>query len=104
MTTDAMQAGTPGAAFQITAAARPDDVALLTPDDSVPISWGEYALHVERLAAGMAALGVGRGDTVAMMLVNRPEFHLVDTAVLPLGATPFSVYNTSAPEQLAYLF
>ena len=29
------------------------------------------------------------------MLVNRPEFNLVDTAALHLGATPFSVYNTS---------
>ena len=35
------------------------------------------------------------------MLLNRPEFHLVDTAVLHLGAVPFSVYNTSTPEQVA---
>ena len=52
----------------------------------------------------MAALGVGRGDTVAMMMTNRPEFNLVDTAVMHLGATPFSIYNTSAPEQIGYLF
>ena len=38
------------------------------------------------------------------MLVNRPEFHLVDTAALHLGATSFSIYNTSSPEQIAYLF
>ena len=38
------------------------------------------------------------------MLVNRPEFHLVDTAALHLGATPFSVYNTSTSEQIEYLF
>ena len=38
------------------------------------------------------------------MLLNRPEFHLVDTAALHLGATPFSVYNTSAREQVEYLF
>ena len=44
------------------------------------------------------------GDTVAIMLLNRPEFHLVDTAALHLGATPFSVYNTSSPEQIEYLF
>ena len=38
------------------------------------------------------------------MLTNRPEFHLVDTAALHAGATPFSIYNTLAPEQIAHLF
>ena len=38
------------------------------------------------------------------MLSNRPEFHLLDTAVLHTGATPFSIYNTLAPEQIAHLF
>lgn len=101
---EALAADTLCAAFQITAAARPADVALRTPDDSVSITWAEYARRVQRTAAGLAALGVGRGDTVAIMLVNRPEFHLVDTAVMHLGATPFSIYNTSSPEQIAYLF
>ena len=56
------------------------------------------------IAAGLAALGVGRGDTVALMLTNRIEFYPCDTAALHLGATPFSIYNTSSPEQIAYLF
>src|SRR2546426_6476167 len=38
------------------------------------------------------------------MMLNRPEFNLCDTAAMHLGATPFSIYNTSAPEQIAYLF
>ena len=38
------------------------------------------------------------------MMTNRPEFNLVDTAALHLGATPFSIYNTSSPEQIEYLF
>jgi long-chain acyl-CoA synthetase len=58
---------------------------------------------VAAIASGLAALGIGRGDTVGMMLVNRPEFHILDTAALHLGATPFSVYNTSTVEQLAYV-
>jgi long-chain acyl-CoA synthetase len=90
-------------AFQLTAAERSDQVALRTPDE-VSITYGEYAERVERIAAGLHALGVGRGDTVALMLTNRPEFNLVDTAALHLGATPFSIYNTSAPEQIDYLF
>ncbi len=38
------------------------------------------------------------------MLRNRPEFHLVDTAVMHLGAIPFSIYTTSPPNQIRYLF
>ena len=90
-------------AFQITAAERPDDVALRTIADGISITWGEYSERVGRLAGGLAALGVGRGDTVGFMLTNRPEFHLLDTAAMHLGATPFSIYNTSSPEQIAYL-
>src|SRR4029077_11868476 len=54
-------------------------------------------------AAGFAALGVGRGDTVGFMLVNRPAFQLTDTAAMHLGATCSSVYNTSSPEQIEYV-
>jgi long-chain acyl-CoA synthetase len=89
-------------AFQYTAAQRPDEVALRNPGDAVSLTWREYAQRVERIAAGLAALGVERGDAVGLMLLNRPEFHLVDTAVLHLGATPFSVYNTSTPAQVAH--
>ena len=90
--------------FQETAAANPDRVALRTLGGAVSITWAEYATRVRSIAAGLARLGVGPGDTVALMLTNRPEFHLVDTAVLHLGATPFSVYNTSPVETIRYLF
>jgi long-subunit acyl-CoA synthetase (AMP-forming) len=49
------------------------------------------------------ALGVRRGDAVALMLANRPEFALADAAAMHLGAIAFSVYNTLAPEQINYL-
>jgi long-subunit acyl-CoA synthetase (AMP-forming) len=91
------------AAFQTTAAERPVEVALRTRDGESEYTWGEYADRVRRLAGGFAALGVGKGDTFALMLTNRPEFHFVDAAAMHLGAVAFSVYNTSAPEQLEYL-
>ena len=91
-------------AFQDIAARQPDLVALRTPGDAVSLRWREYAERVRGVAAGLAALGVGRGDTVGIMLTNRPEFHVVDAGALHLGAVPFSVYNTLAAEQLAYVF
>jgi long-chain acyl-CoA synthetase len=91
-------------AFQRTAALQPSAVALRTPGGGCEITWAEYAARVEAIAAGLAALGVEHGDTVALMLRNRPEFNLVDTAALHLGAAPFSVYNTLPAEQIAGLF
>ena len=91
-------------AFQITAAERPDDVALRTIGDGISITWGEYAERVRRLAGGARARSAcGAATRSAFMLTNRPEFHLLDTAAMHLGATPFSIYNTSSPEQIAYL-
>jgi long-chain acyl-CoA synthetase len=87
-------------AFQGTAARYPQQVALRTPGGAVAVTWHQYAGRVREIAAGLAGLGVGSGDTVALMMTNRPEFHLVDTAVFHLGAVPFSIYNTFAPEQI----
>jgi long-chain acyl-CoA synthetase len=91
-------------AFQETAALQPDSVAIRTVGDQVVITWREYADRVRKIATGLSALGVERGHTVGLLLRNRPEFHLIDTAVMHLGATPFSIYNTSAPDQIGYLF
>jgi long-subunit acyl-CoA synthetase (AMP-forming) len=88
-------------AFQATVARYPHELALRTAGGAVMITWGDYAGRVRQIAAGLARLGVRRGDTVALMMTNRPEFHLVDTAALHLGAIPFSVYNTFAAEQIA---
>src|SRR5690606_16787851 len=59
--------------------------------------------RVGRAAASLRRLGLGRGDRVVLMMRNRPEFHVLDMAVACLGATPISIYNSSSPEQIAYL-
>lgn len=89
--------------FQRTIAADPDAVAIRAHGETGFITRREYGQAVERIAGALTGLGVRRGDTVGLMMSNRPEFHLIDTAVLHLGATPFSIYNTSAPQQISYL-
>jgi long-subunit acyl-CoA synthetase (AMP-forming) len=91
-------------AFQETAARDPEAVALRSLDGSIELTWADYAREVQELAAGLTGLGVKRGDTVAMLLPNCPQFHLIDVAAMHVGATPFSIYNTLSPEQIAYLF
>ncbi|MGH9050212.1 MAG: AMP-dependent synthetase/ligase [Acidimicrobiia bacterium] len=91
--------------FLETVRARPDAVALRWKDGD---AWGEwtfddYATGACRLAAGLAGLGVERGDRVVLMMRNRPEFHVADMAVMLCGGTPISIYNSSAPEQVQYL-
>ncbi len=58
---------------------------------------------VARLTTGLRSLGLGKGDRVVLMMSNRPEFHAIDLAVLFCGATPVSIYNSSAPDQIDYL-
>ena len=90
-------------AFRTTVAEHPDRVAVRTKDDEVSWTWSELAERVDALAGGLAALGVRRGDTVALLLSNRPEFHVADLAVATLGATPFSIYATFTREQIEYV-
>src|SRR4051794_10075490 len=90
-------------ALLITLAERGDAVALRTSDDATCLTYAELHERVRCAAAGLAALGVKRGDAVGLMMVNRPEFHVIDAAAMLLGAVPFSVYNTSPPEQVGYV-
>jgi len=99
----ALSAATMCEAFQITAGEQPDALALRLKDTDYEASFAEYAERVRLRAAGLAALGVGRGDTVGFMLVNRPSLHLTDCGAMHAGATCFSVYNTSSPEQVEYV-
>ena len=91
--------------FRATVGARAGEVALRWKDgdDWASWTWAEYAERAARVAAGLEALGVRPGDRVVLMMRNRPEFHLSDMGVMLAGATPISVYNSSSPEQIAYL-
>ncbi len=89
--------------FQATVAASPDAMALRSLGGAQELSWREYGERVEQLAGGLAALGVGHGDSVALMMCNRIEFALLDSAAMHLGATPFSIYNTFPPQTISHL-
>ncbi|HTU95678.1 MAG TPA: AMP-dependent synthetase/ligase [Solirubrobacteraceae bacterium] len=99
----AVEAATVAEAARRTAAAYPDQVAIRTPDDGVTLTWSALLERVDALAGGLAGLGVRRGDCVAIMLSNRPEFHISDLAVVTLGATPFSIYVTYPANEIEFL-
>jgi long-subunit acyl-CoA synthetase (AMP-forming) len=97
-----LQATTIAGAFAATVRAVPERVALRTRGGEEEITWAEYGDRVDRFAHSLKGLGLERGQTYALMLTNRPEFHIADTAALSLGATPFSLYQTLTPDQIAY--
>ena len=104
--TDSMRATTAetvGQAFQATATAFAGASALRTPDGAIDITWDDYAQRVREVAAGLAGLGLQRGDIVACWLSNRPEFHIADAAAMHLGAASFSVYPTYTAEQAEHV-
>jgi long-subunit acyl-CoA synthetase (AMP-forming) len=92
-------------AFEATVDRLPDDPAIRMGegDDEIVITWSELRDKVGRIAGGLASLGVSKGDTVAIMLNNRTEFIPIDLAVVSLGGVPFSIYQTSSPEQIQYV-
>ena len=91
------------AALRVTAAENSDDVWVKNRDGSVVVRWSDGLARVDKIAGGMRHLGVTKGDTVGLMLINRPEFHLVDFGVMTAGGTPYSIYQTYTAEQIEYL-
>ncbi len=67
------------------------------------LTWGQTRQRVLELAAGFAALGLGKGERVALMLPNRAEHVLADLAAVHAGGTPVTFYATLAAEQIAYV-
>src|SRR5437899_9402257 len=66
-------------------------------------TWRSYRERVAETALGLEALRIRRGDFVAIMARNRPEHLIADLGIIHAGATPVSLYNTLAPEQIAYI-
>jgi len=79
-------AGTIAEAFRLTAEDNPDRIAVRTKDDDIAWTWAELQRRVDAFAGGLHALGLERGDTLALMVANRPEFMVADLAATMLGA------------------
>ena len=67
------------------------------------LSWREVREQALDAAAGLLAVGVGPGDTVAIMSSNRIEHVLADLGAVHAGAVPMSVYLTLAPDQVSFV-
>ncbi len=90
-------------AFEISSAVHSGDVAIRTKGDAQTLTWAQWRTRTRDLAGGLHRLGLRRGETLALLLGNRPEFHVADMAAVTLGATPFSIYQTYAANQIEFV-
>jgi long-chain acyl-CoA synthetase len=67
------------------------------------VSYERLYERVRDFAAGLSGLGVDRGDKVALMSNNRPEWPIADLAVQSLGAVTVPVYPTLEAGQVAHI-
>jgi long-chain acyl-CoA synthetase len=68
----------------------------------LPISSSDFRRNVAATALALQEWGIGKGDRVAILSENRPEWPTADFAILLLGAVTVPVYSTLTPEQTAY--
>src|SRR5215210_1703071 len=83
--------------------AKPDALSLKVKGQWLYIPGEAIIQRVRAVALGLSALGVKRGDRVALLSENRPDWSVVDLAILSLGAVNVPIYTTQAPEQVRYI-
>lgn len=87
------------------AATRPDDVAMQEKQYGIwqPITWSQYARRVHDTAHGLASLGINRGEIVAVLGDNRPEWLIAELAAQSMGVAVVGIYPTSIGEELRHI-
>ena len=82
---------------------KPDTLQVKRGGAYQPISSRELTDAVRQVALGLQALGISRGDRVAILSENRPEWAIADYACLTAGLTDVPIYPTLPAEQIPYI-
>jgi fatty-acyl-CoA synthase len=91
----------PSAIFRIQRGNHPDRPAFLFEDQT--LTYRDVDDRIDRIAGGLRAQGLGRGDSAVIMLKNRPESIEIGAALSRFGASGVSVSWRSTPAELVYL-
>src|SRR5438552_19130825 len=67
------------------------------------VTWEDYAAHVRAVGLGLEALGLRRGETLAIVCGNRPAWLYTEHGAQALGALPVGVYVDGLPAQVRYV-
>jgi fatty-acyl-CoA synthase len=83
------------------AARHPDGEAIVFGDER--ITYAAFQARVEALAGGLAALGLGRGDALAIWLPNRPLWYVAQLAAARLGVVVVALNPRYRAHELGYI-
>lgn len=67
-------------------------------------SAAEFVQYTNNISFGLLALGVKKGDVVATITNNRPEWNFVDLGLAQIGAVHLPIYPTIGVEEYQYIF
>jgi long-chain acyl-CoA synthetase len=95
----ALQAQTLSEALRLTARRRGQAPAICDEGLGEDISWAEYDRLVDRVAESLRGNGCRPGETIAILLRNRWEFHVLDAGAMRAGIATVSLYNAAAESQ-----
>lgn len=82
---------------------KPDTVSEKSGRRWIRISATEFIHRVQHIALGLAELGIQSQDRVALVSENRPEWSIVDLAILSAGAVTVPLYTTQSVEQIEFI-
>ena len=66
-------------------------------------TWEDYYDYVKKTALGLKAIGLGKGDTIAIISDNIPEILFVAIGGHSIGAISAGIYQTSMPHEIAQI-
>ena len=66
------------------------------------IAYGEILDRIERMASGLMKLGIMKGDSVALLSENRPEWTMADFSIMAAGGVTVPIYTSLSPQQLGF--
>ncbi|HVC99007.1 MAG TPA: AMP-binding protein [Pirellulales bacterium] len=92
-----------GEALARTVAAHPHKDALVFPALGLRLNYGEFQARVDEAALGLLALGIGRGDHVAIWATNVPEWVILQFATARIGAVLVTINPAYRPFELTYV-
>jgi long-chain acyl-CoA synthetase len=82
---------------------KPDAVSEKRGREWVHVSGVQFVQRVRHVALGLHDLGIQAGDRVALISENRPEWSIVDLAILSAGAITVPIYTTQSVEQIRFI-
>jgi long-chain acyl-CoA synthetase len=72
-------------------------------DEWIDVSFEEFGDAVRETALGLMALGLQKGDRVAILANTRPEWAYACFAILTAGGISVSIYQTNSPSEVQYV-